>query len=118
MNCVKCGKETRENNVFCEECLAEMEKYPIRPGTVVQIPSRREEPERKPARKAKEQTPEEQIASLKKTIRFLTICAAVFAVMLALTAGALGFLLARQAEPVAETRPQSRNYSTALHPTD
>ena len=38
MNCMKCGKETDENQIFCEDCLAVMEKYPVKPGVVVQIP--------------------------------------------------------------------------------
>lgn len=38
MNCMKCGKETQQEQIFCPECLAEMEKYPVKPGIVVQIP--------------------------------------------------------------------------------
>ena len=35
MSCMKCGKEVSEDQVFCPECLAEMERYPVKPGTPV-----------------------------------------------------------------------------------
>ena len=27
MNCMKCGRETQNEQVFCQDCLQEMEKY-------------------------------------------------------------------------------------------
>lgn len=42
MNCLKCGKETSKNQVFCPECLADMDNYPVRPDAPVQIPLRKE----------------------------------------------------------------------------
>ena len=42
MNCMKCGRETDDNNVFCQNCLLEMEKYPVQPGSVVLLPRRKE----------------------------------------------------------------------------
>lgn len=41
MYCLKCGKETEADNVFCAGCLEVMEKYPVKPGTAVYIPSRK-----------------------------------------------------------------------------
>ena len=40
MSCMKCGKEVSEDQVFCPECLAEMERYPVKPGTPVLLPHR------------------------------------------------------------------------------
>ena len=37
VHCMKCGKEIPEERVFCEECLAVMDAYPVKPDTVVQI---------------------------------------------------------------------------------
>ena len=37
MNCMKCGREIGENRVFCDLCLADMEKYPIKPGIAIQL---------------------------------------------------------------------------------
>ena len=42
MNCMKCGRETENDQVFCQDCLQIMKKYPVRPGTVVLLPRRRE----------------------------------------------------------------------------
>ncbi len=43
-HCMRCGKEMAEgqNFHFCEECLAEMEKNPVKPGTPIQLPKREE----------------------------------------------------------------------------
>lgn len=72
MNCLKCGAETSFENVFCDSCLKEMEKYPVAPGTSVSIPVQTSRPVKKAVRK-KTVSPEEQIAALKKKIRLLTV---------------------------------------------
>ena len=38
MNCMKCGRELEEGQVFCAECLEQMEADPIRISTPVHIP--------------------------------------------------------------------------------
>ena len=88
MNCMKCGRETVEDDVFCGECLAEMEKYPVRPGVVVHLPRRREEPAAKKSygRRKAAPPPEEQVKRLKKVIRRLNIALLVL-VLLLLIAG-------------------------------
>lgn len=68
MQCMKCGREIANRQVFCEECLTEMEKYPVKPGTVVQLPPR---PKQAPARKngghhKAARSQEEQIKRLKR----------------------------------------------------
>ena len=30
MGCMKCGKDITDDNVFCADCLQEMEKYPVK----------------------------------------------------------------------------------------
>ena len=87
MNCMKCGRETAENQAFCQECLEGMEKYPVKPGTVVHLPRRREESGSKkgyPRRKAPP-TPEEQVKSLKKTVRTLLVTLLVATLLLIVT---------------------------------
>lgn len=44
MSCMRCGKETEESQVFCAECLADMERHPVKPGTPVQLPVRQPNP--------------------------------------------------------------------------
>ncbi len=40
MSCIRCGKELDASQVFCAECLEEMEKHPVKPGTPIQLPYR------------------------------------------------------------------------------
>lgn len=87
MNCMKCGRETVDNQVFCAECLAEMEKYPVKPGTVVHLPHRSEEPSSRKAhsRRKAPPAPEEQVRSQRKVIRNLLIALLVSLILLGVT---------------------------------
>ena len=88
MNCMKCGQEIEEGQVFCADCLAEMKEYPVKPGTVVQLPRR------KPASVTKKvyakwrqpPTAEEQLARLKKRFRVLLVIWLVTLALLAVMA--------------------------------
>ena len=73
MNCMKCGRETLGENAFCPGCLLEMEKYPVRPGTVVLLPRRKETSVIKKVSKRHVPTAEEQILFLRKCVIILTI---------------------------------------------
>lgn len=87
MFCLKCGREI-ESGVFCVDCLFDMAKYPVKPGTAIQLPKRREStPVRKMLSWRKTVTPEEQVRKLRKSLRtmivlwvitFLLFCAALF----------------------------------------
>ena len=83
MNCMKCGRETVNNQVFCNECLADMEKYPVRPGTVIHLPRRREDTfvKKSPRRKSLP-APEEQVKILKKQVRRLRFTVLIFTLLL------------------------------------
>lgn len=71
---MKCGRETVSEQVFCPDCLAEMEKYPVRPGTVVQLPSRKAPSVLKKQPSKKRTVPlDEQVRILKRNCRKLTI---------------------------------------------
>ena len=89
MNCMKCGKEVTEDSVFCADCLLEMEKYPVDPGTVVLLPRRSESSVQKKIVKRHVPSPEEQIASLRKKVLILTLllmaCIAAIVLMFAPT---------------------------------
>ena len=89
MNCMKCGRDVEAGQTFCESCLNEMEKYPVKPDTVVLIPNR---PSVAGAKKAhqRRQTPEEQIAALEKRCRRLGIMLIISLLLLASLAVAAG----------------------------
>ena len=84
MNCMKCGRESLSDQVFCEDCLAEMKKYPISPNVPVILP--KHEPRSAPKKQLRKKviSPEEQIVILKSRIRLLTILLIAFALLSAL----------------------------------
>ncbi|MGN1000246.1 MAG: hypothetical protein ACI4PO_11905 [Faecousia sp.] len=77
MNCMKCGRELKGTEVFCPECAAQMEKYPVKPGTPVQLPYRTAAPPSKKKSKRRILKPEEQIAKLRHSLRLLTLALVV-----------------------------------------
>ena len=70
MQCMKCGRDLDDGQVFCGFCREDMEKYPVKPGTVVLLPQyvQYNQPKRAPVRIV---THEEQIKRLKKRNRTL-----------------------------------------------
>lgn len=73
MNCLKCGRETSSEQCFCQDCLLDMQRYPVKPGTVVQLPKRREGSSSRKSTKRRSASLEDQVKSLKKTLRVLTV---------------------------------------------
>ena len=85
MNCLKCGREIDEGQVFCGDCLLDMQKYPVKPGAAVLLPPQaKEEPSQKgPPRRRGKPTPDDQIRSLRIRVRGLAALLAVCVVLLA-----------------------------------
>ena len=80
LGCLKCGRETISEQVFCVNCLADMSKYPVLPGTVVQLPLRKDPvPVKKQPAKKRSVSPEEQIRNLKHRCRVLTLLVVLLA---------------------------------------
>lgn len=77
MYCLKCGRETDDEQAFCLDCQKEMAKYPVDPNAVVTLPVRKQTPPRKPVRRIT--PPEDQIRELKRRVR---LYACLFAVAL------------------------------------
>ena len=85
MHCMKCGRKIKDRQVFCEECLAIMDTYPVKPGTPIQLPpppSKNSTPAK--VNKRRQRNPEQQIAYQRITIRWLS---------LALTVSILSFIV-------------------------
>ena len=111
MGCIKCGRDTVSEQVFCPDCLAEMEKYPVRPGTVVQLPSRKNTSSVKKPQKKRTVPAEEQLKVLKKRYRntvILLIVVTAIAVLLAFPA----------AEHLMEGRFKIGQNYTTITPTE
>lgn len=92
MACLRCGRKTEEGSVFCPECLDAMKEYPVKPGTVVQIPSQLAQPQPVKPPVRRKPTPEETIRKLKKKLRRLRWAFAVTVIVFGILAALSWFL--------------------------
>ena len=89
MNCMKCGKKTKDTQVFCDACLEVMAQYPVKPDVHVQLPNR------SPAKKASYKRPpsaEEQIIRLRSRIKRLKVLILLLMALLGIVGVALVYL--------------------------
>ncbi len=79
MYCLKCGNEAENGQIFCNHCLEVMERYPVKPGTSIQLPRRNTVQLSKKQSRRRSLSPEEQIIHMRVTIRTLTaiLCASL-----------------------------------------
>ena len=108
-NCLKCGRPCAGNQSFCDECMADMARHPVKPGVVVLLPQQERASRPTPRRRHAALPPEEQLAKLKKQVISLWL-----ALILALGAtGALSWLLVKDyiAHQTAKPLP-GQNYSS------
>ena len=90
MSCIKCGVNTPENQVFCDACLADMEKYPVKPDITVTIPHRKETiGSKKKSRRQRTIPPEEQLRRVKSKLRLAHLTLAVVFICFLLVAAML-----------------------------
>ena len=87
MQCMKCGRDTEPDQVFCGSCKETMAKYPVRPGVVVQLPRRTEAVVKKqPSRRRVSLTAEEQVQLLRRAVRRLALlCVLLLAAVIGLS---------------------------------
>ena len=79
MQCLKCGREIDDSLSFCDGCRAQMEKYPVRPDAIVQIPKRTVS-QKRAGRKQKTFT-EEDARRLWKQNLILTVLSGIMTVI-------------------------------------
>ena len=90
MNCIKCGKKTKGEQIFCDKCLQVMEEYPIKPDVHVQVPVRPSpSAPKKSGRKRRNPTDEEQLVQLRRAVRWMAAVILVLAVLLGVACGML-----------------------------
>ncbi len=107
MQCMKCGREIPAGDVFCENCLADMEKYPVKPGTVVHIPHQSTPPVKRPERR--QATVEQRLTAATRTVRILSF-ALTLTVALLIGVGALAISMYFEHD---DGPLPGQNYSTA-----
>ena len=95
MNCMKCGTQIPETQVFCDHCLSVMEQYPVKPGTHIHLPKRSGETEaqKRPAKKKRVIPPEEQISALKMKVLRLRLVAVILAFVICVVSAFLALKL-------------------------
>lgn len=86
MGCLRCGRETENGKTFCQDCLASMDAYPVKPDEAIYLPSEKETAESKKQAARRKAVPlSQQLEAAKRQIRNLrwltTILLAVIAVL-------------------------------------
>lgn len=95
MNCMKCGTQIPDEQVFCDHCLSVMDQYPVKPDVHIHLPKRAEEMEapKKPAKKKRTISPEEQISVLKMKVLRLRLVAVILAFVICVVGAFLALKL-------------------------
>jgi hypothetical protein len=104
-----------EQEVFCSVCMEQMERYPVRPGTVVLLPRRRDHTSARKVLIHRKSTvpPEEQVKRLQRLVFWLTVVIMILALALGvLTYPAVSYLAD------GENLMPGQNYSTMEEPTE
>lgn len=109
MTCLKCGRETEQT--FCEECLRVMDKYPIKPGTIVQLPRERRSTPKRQELDWTGTNLEAQLANKAKTIRWMWVVLIAQLVLIL----AMGFMIYNLVLNQGG-RPLGQNYSIITTP--
>ena len=116
MYCLKCGRDTVAEKVFCEACLETMAKHPVKPGTAIQLhPRNTKVAPKKPVKRPL--SPEEQIASLKRSRFILSVSVAILSLCLL----AVIFYMHTSSEeipPVTEETTQETTQETTEETTE
>lgn len=109
MHCMKCGTELSSDQVFCDSCLGEMERYPVRPGIAVHLPQREEldSAKKTPPRK-KAPTPEDALIKLRNAVLWLSGLVLVLAIAL----GIATVMLVQNSQSNQPDETIGKNYST------
>ena len=92
MQCMKCGRDTDADQVFCQDCLGEMDQYPVKPDAPVVLPHHSSNvfPKKMPAKRTL--TSDELERKLKRRTRLLSALLSV-AVLMAMAFGYISWKL-------------------------
>ena len=113
MDCMKCGKKTENEQVFCSHCLEVMESYPVKPDVHIQLPTHpAAQTAKKQSRKRRNMSIDEQLTFLRSRIRQQWALIAVLILGLLVAVGMLFYTASKPAEPDI-----GKNY-TYIDPTD
>ncbi len=103
MKCLRCGRDTGGDQVFCTLCTQDMQKDPVKPGTAVLLPNRPAQ-QRKP--RVQEPSPEEKLSRLRHRLRTLRLILLAAIAVIAV----LACLLLFGSEQAQDAQPLGRNF--------
>lgn len=108
MQCMKCGRDLEAGEVFCTKCQEVMAQYPVKPGTVVQLPHRPQQTATKKQPPRRKNLPvEEQLSLLKRMSRTLALAL----VAMILVSIGLGYVALTQYFENQSKQAVGQNYS-------
>lgn len=100
MNCLKCGKETKDDQVFCPHCLDIMKDYPVKPQSHIHLPNRAPTPVvKKSWFKRRSMSTEEQLQFAKKVMGSLLALVALLTLILVVLGATLAHSLLNRNDP-------------------
>lgn len=109
MNCLRCGVQTENEQVFCDNCRAVMAENPVKPGTPIHIPQRSDpEPEKKQPRR-RGLSPKKTVQQMRRLLRWLI---ALVAFLTAVICVLVGILLFHMNSAPSTPSDIGRNYNT------
>ena len=95
MQCMKCGREIPAGDVFCQDCLRDMARYPVKPGTAVHIP--KQPPAKRPQDRRSHISAERKAEILTRRVRILSWLL-ILAIAMVICLGALTLSLLQNGE--------------------
>lgn len=113
MSCIKCGKKLNNHHVFCDECLALAENYPVEPDTPIILPKVTETApaKKRQTRKRPAPSPEEQLPRLRKIIRRLVLLILFLIILLSASVWLIWNLLQQEDKAISK-RPALYSWQT------
>ena len=110
MYCLKCGCETTGSNIFCDDCLAEMQDCPVKGDVAILIPDHpMPDQEKKPK---KQRSADRQVKSLKTMVRILFV---TLILLLAIVC-VLSYFLMQELQTPSAVPETDNNYYTTVTP--
>lgn len=93
MNCMKCGREIPEGQVFCQACTDVMAQYPVNPGTPIHLPTRAPAGGDKKTAKRQPSTLRERFLHQRNLVKWLLFTIGILVLVVCVLAGALLYTL-------------------------
>ena len=112
MNCLRCGRNTTGQQVFCDACLDDMSRHPVKPDVAVYLPVPKpsDSQKKQPRHRKKEHSAEELVPILRKRILMLVAIVVILLLMLCAAAAGVWFANNPQKEPIIPNI--GKNYQT------